>query len=91
MALDKVDLVTFKGDFGANGNMIGTSTLVGTNKTGLSDEDKAGTFHASLFGAQGEELGGNVKSNTQEADKAWGASFGAARVNASPWADQISQ
>ena len=91
MALDKVDLVTFKGDFGANGNMIGTSTLVGTNNTALTAEDKAGTFHASLFGAQGEELGGNVKSNTQEADKAWGASFGAARVNASPWADQISQ
>lgn len=91
MGLDKVDLVTFKGDFGANGNMIGTSTLVGTNNTALTAEDKAGTFHASLFGAQGEELGGNVKSNTQEADKAWGASFGAARVNASPWADQISQ
>lgn len=91
MALDKVNLVTFQGDFGENGNMIGTSTLVGTNDSSRTAADKAGTFNASLFGAQGEELAGNVKSNTQEADKAWGASFGAARVNASPWADQISQ
>ena len=95
-----MDLVKFNGDFGANGNMIGTSEIVtsdtGTNKSAalnknLTDEERKGTFHAALFGSNGEEMAGNVKSSSNEAEKAWGAAFGAAQVQGSPWATQISQ
>ena len=95
----KVELVNFNGDFGANGNMIGTSEVTkntannqsaALNKD-LSDAERKGTFHAALFGSNGEEMAGNVKSSSNEAEKAWGASFGAAQVQGSPWASQISQ
>ena len=98
--IKRVDLVKFNGDFGANGNMIGTSEIVtsdtGTNKSAalnknLTDEERKGTFHAALFGSNGEEMAGNVKSSSNEAEKAWGAAFGAAQVQGSPWATQISQ
>ena len=98
--IKRVDLVKFNGDFGANGNMIGTSEIVtsdtGTNKSAalnkdLTAEERKGTFHAALFGSNGEEMAGNVKSSSNEAEKAWGAAFGAAQVQGSPWATQISQ
>ncbi len=91
--VQRVDLVTFKGDFGANGNMIGTSEVAegaAANKKLTADERK-GDFRAALFGSNGEEMAGNVKSSSNEAEKAWGASFGAAQVQGSPWATQISQ
>lgn len=63
------DIATFKGTLANSGEIDGTSTRV---------QDKAaGSFTANLYGTKAEELGGGVASNATEANKSWGAVFGA--------------
>lgn len=63
------DLVTFSGD--AVGNTVNGTALYG---------DKAGTFRASFFGPNAEELGGSITSIAEAqgyGEGKWGAVFGA--------------
>ncbi|MBE2894482.1 transferrin-binding protein-like solute binding protein [Spirabiliibacterium falconis] len=80
----KDTLVTFKGDLKANGNVKnGTSELA----YATSKDRKEGTFNATLFGndkVTNTELGGTVVSKNGDADKKWGAVFGAEYVGDKP-------
>lgn len=67
-------LVKFGGTLADNGNIAGNSVYL---KNGT-----AGTFGATLFGANAEELGGVVSSNDKTEANRWGAVFGAIRDKA---------
>lgn len=78
----KVSLATFDGKLENNGSLVGSSTR--------AFDSAKGAFTGSLFGANATELGGAIASTATEADKNWGASFGAKLQNKAyqPIADQ---
>ena len=70
----KQDLVTFAGPVSGN-TIVGSSTRLGASP-------ETGSLTASFYGANAEELGGNVSSVTRDAGygtNSWGAVFGAVR------------
>lgn len=69
------NLANFSGKLANNGSIAGTSQKLNPNGTVNSD----GTFVASLFGPQAQELGGTIKS--KDTYNSWGASFGASIQN----------
>lgn len=88
------DIATFKGTLANSGEIDGTSARV--------QDNAAGSFTANLYGAKAEELGGGVASNATEANKSWGAVFGAKIQNpefatvapvtpTSPWSVQTDE
>lgn len=76
------DLVNFNGTLGKNGAIQGSSELA----YGKADAaNRKGTFNATIYGNKADgldktELGGAVASNIGDADKKWGAVFGAEDV-----------
>ncbi|MDO4435803.1 MAG: transferrin-binding protein-like solute binding protein, partial [Cardiobacteriaceae bacterium] len=70
----KVNLVTFKGQLGKDGNIVGSSELAYDTTKG----NKEGSFNATLYGAEATEMGGALASTKTDADQ-WGAVFGATK------------
>lgn len=83
LSVTPVELVKFTGTLAANGNITGDAALTYGEKT-------AGTLSAALYGQQAQELGGAVQSKDYTDGKAWGAVFGAHRVEEKKTATETS-